>query len=313
MKALHSLASAACLACLTFAAHGEDEPVRATLGTGVYEAEATHAQTLTLNRNGSATALAASPGFASGEAAKSQARYSAFADGASTMLGLANGLVEMNPIMPVSPLGIAMVTAGKMGLANWADTLPEAQRAETLRTMSATFGGAAVNNLLTLVAGATPLGLIGGLVAGAYFWNDTNSKLQAESDQKRAYYMAKAQEHHRTVMAAYNASTQTAAVSTRLLAGSDLGTLDGNPATDLRAAVLGTPAKPVVAQAKPVQVAQNFTVLPSGQGTALPTPAPMFRDAPAAAPVFTPVLDSAPLEAWPSNDSQTLPVPQPLS
>ena len=311
MKALHSLASAACLACLAFTAHGSDEPLRATLGTGVYEAEATSAQTLLVTGSpaSSTTQLVANqPGFKSSDAAKSQARYSAFADGASTMLGLANGLVELNPIMPVSPIGILMVTAGKMGLASWADTLPEAQRVDTLRSMSATFGGAAVNNLLTLVAGATPLGLVGGLIAGVYFWNDTNDKLQAEAEAKRAYYMAKAQEHHRAVMLAYNANAQPQGVSTRLLAGNDLGTLDGNPATDLQAAVLGKPAP----QAKTVQVAQNFTVLPT-KAVNFVTPAPMFNTAPTPAPAFTPVLDSAPLEAWPTDDSQTVTVARPLS
>lgn len=311
MKALHSLASAACLACLAFTAHGGDESLRATLGTGAYEADMTSAQTLLVTGSPAASTtqlVANQPAFTPGDAAKSQARYSAFADGASTMLGLANGLVETNPIMPVSPIGILLVTAGKMGIASWADTLPEAQRADTLRSMSATFGGAAVNNLLTLVAGATPLGLIGGVIAGVYFWNDTNDKLQAEAEAKRAFYMAKAQEHHRNVMLAYNANTQTQGVSTRLLAGNDLGTLDGNPATDLRAAVLGKSAAP----AKSVQVAQNFTVLPS-KGATAPTPAPMFHTAPTAAPVFTPVLDSAPLEAWPSDDSQTVPLARPLS
>lgn len=311
MKAIYSLVSAACLASFAFTAHSSDEPLRATLGGGVYEAEATSAQTLQVNgspASSTSQVLANQPGFKSGEAAKSQARYSAFADGASTMLGLANGLVEMNPIMPVSPIGILMVTAGKMGLASWADTLPEAQRVDTLRSMSATFGGAAVNNLLTLVAGATPLGLVGGLIAGVYFWNDTNDKLQAEAEAKRAYYMAKAQEHHRAVMLAYNANAQPQGVSTRLLAGKDLGTLDGNPATDLQAAVLGKPAP----QAKTVQVAQNFTVLPT-KPVNFVTPAPMFNTAPTPAPAFTPVLDSAPLEAWPTDDSQTVTVARPLS
>lgn len=311
MKAIPTLVSAACLAGFAFTAHSSDEPLRATLGGGVYEAEAATAQTLLVNGNpaSSTTQLVANqPSFKSGEAAKSQARLSAFADGASTMLGLANGLVELNPIMPVSPLGIAMVTAGKMGLANWADTLPEADRAETLRTMSATFGGAAVNNLLTLVAGATPLGLIGGVIAGVYFWNDTNDKLKAEADAKREYYMAKAKEHHQAVMLAYNASAQPQGVSKRLIAGNDLGTLDGNPATDLQAAVQGKP----VAAAKPVQMAQNFTVLPT-KTVNFVTPAPMFKTAPTPAPAFTPILDSAPLEAWPADDSQTVTVARPLS
>ncbi len=315
MKTIQTLVATACLACLAFTAHSSDEPVRATFGGGVVEAEATIPQSLWLSdhpSSSSAKVLAAQPGQPSSDAAKGQARAAAFADGASTMLGLANGLVELNPIMPVSPLGIAMVTAGKMGLANWADTLPEAERAETLRTMSATFGGAAVNNLLTLAVGASPIGLIGGLIAGAYFWNDTDAKLQKEAEDKRAYYMAKAQEHHRAVMAAWNASAQAQGVTTRLVAGQDLGTLDGNPATDLRAAVQAGQPVAATKPAQPVQVAHNFTVLtskPSNNFAPVVAPA-----APTPAPEFTPVLDHAPLEAWPADEQpQTVTLPRPIS
>lgn len=134
-----------------------------------------------------------------------RAASAAFADGISTMGVLSAGGIETNPIMPVSPVGILMVTAAKMGLAKWADTLPDEDRKSTLSTMSGAFGGAAVNNLLVLATAANPVALVGGLIAGVFFYNDTNDKLAAESEAKAAKYRAMAAEHHRVTMLAYNA------------------------------------------------------------------------------------------------------------
>ena len=134
-----------------------------------------------------------------------RAASAALADGVSTIGVLAAGGIETNPIMPVSPAGILMVTAAKMGMAKWADQLPEEERKSTLSSMSGAFGGAAVNNLLVLATAANPIALVGGLIAGVFFYNDTNDKLTAESEAKAAKYRAMAAEHHRVTMLAYNA------------------------------------------------------------------------------------------------------------
>lgn len=134
-----------------------------------------------------------------------RAASAALADGVSTIGVLAAGGIETNPIMPVSPVGILMVTAAKMGMAKWADQLPEEERKSTLSSMSGAFGGAAVNNLLVLATAANPIALVGGLIAGVFFYNDTNDKLAAESEAKAAKYRAMAAEHHRVTMLAYNA------------------------------------------------------------------------------------------------------------
>lgn len=186
--------------------------------------------------------------------ATNQAATSAFADGISTIGVLSAGGVEMNPIMPSSPIGILMMTAAKMGLANYAENLPDEQRAEMLRSMNATFGGAAVNNLLVLLTAGSPIALVGGLAAGILFWQDTDEKLKAESEAKATHYKALAAAHHRETMALWHAvKVEAHEVNDGDIEVQPLGTLDTPDAAALKAMDI---AQPATGLPRTVQVAQ---------------------------------------------------------
>jgi hypothetical protein len=101
------------------------------------------------------------------------ARAAAVADGVSTALALSTGAVETNPLIATSPLGLLALTGAKIGLVNFARTLPEHERRTVLKASGAVWGGAAVNNLLVLMAAPTPVAVLAGVVAGVLSWRHT--------------------------------------------------------------------------------------------------------------------------------------------
>ncbi len=219
--------------------------------------------------------------------ATSQAATSALADGVSTLGVLSAGGVEMNPIMPSSPIGIALMTAAKMGLANWAETLPDQQRAEILRSMNATFGGAAVNNLLVLITAGNPIALVGGLAAGIIFWQDTDEKLKAEAEAKAKHYRALAAAHHRETMALWNSvRVEAHEVNDSDIEARPLAAFDA-PTEAAIEAVAADAGQPPVQPARTVQVAQIARDR-AAPAAAAGVPAPALEDAPPlpAAPVL---------------------------
>ncbi|PWF39391.1 hypothetical protein C7C56_027045 [Massilia glaciei] len=98
------------------------------------------------------------------------ATAAAIADGVSTGIALAAGAVEMNPLVPTSPLGLMLITGLKIGVAKFAETLPESEKRLTLKTTSAVWGGAAVNNLLLCFEVPGPIAVLVGLAAAIVTW-----------------------------------------------------------------------------------------------------------------------------------------------
>lgn len=107
------------------------------------------------------------------------ARAAAVADGISTALALSAGAMEMNPLISTSPLGLIALTGAKIGLVNFAKTLPENDKRTVLKTTSAIWGGAAVNNLLVLMSAPAPLAVVAGVVAGVLAWRHTSKRYKA--------------------------------------------------------------------------------------------------------------------------------------
>lgn len=104
----------------------------------------------------------------------------AVADGVTTGLALSSGAVELNPIMPTSPLGLVVVTGMKIGLVKYAETLPEEEKRLTMKTSSAFWGGAAINNLMVLFAAPPPLPVIAGLLMGLATWNHMENQYEQQ-------------------------------------------------------------------------------------------------------------------------------------
>lgn len=109
-------------------------------------------------------------------------RQAAVFDSLSTHLAISAGGVETNPLVTPSPLGLIALIGFKLGLIEYADTLPPAQRQRFNQTSSAFWGGASVNNLL-VAASAHPLVAVGaGILSGAYFWNRAGQAAQPAVD-----------------------------------------------------------------------------------------------------------------------------------
>lgn len=106
----------------------------------------------------------------------------AVADGVTTGMALSAGALELNPLMPTSPIGLIAVTGVKIGLAKYAETLPEAEKRLTMKASSAIWGGAAVNNLMVLMAAPPPIPVIVGLVTGFATWMHMQSQYE-EADR----------------------------------------------------------------------------------------------------------------------------------
>jgi hypothetical protein len=98
------------------------------------------------------------------------AMHAAVADGISTSLAISAGAVEMNPLVSTSPLGLIALTGAKIGLVKFADRLPEPNKRLVIKTSSAVWGGAAVNNLMVLVSAPSPVAIAAGVVAGVLWW-----------------------------------------------------------------------------------------------------------------------------------------------
>lgn len=104
----------------------------------------------------------------------------AVADGITTGIGLTAGAVEMNPLVSPSPLGVLAMTGLKIGLIKYAETLPEPDKRTALKTGSAIWSGAAMNNLLVLAAAPTPLSILAGVMMGVAAWMHMDSQYQEQ-------------------------------------------------------------------------------------------------------------------------------------
>lgn len=103
----------------------------------------------------------------------------AVADGITTGLALSAGALETNPLISTTPLGLLALTGAKIALVKYAETLPEQEKRMVVKLSSSLWGGAAVNNLLVLLAAPTPLSLLAGLLMGFYTWRQTGEAYEA--------------------------------------------------------------------------------------------------------------------------------------
>lgn len=108
------------------------------------------------------------------------ATAAAVADGLTTALALSSGAVEMNPLVATSPVGLVAMTGLKIGLVKYAETLPEEDKRSVMKTTSAIWMGAAVNNLLVIASAATPFAIVAGIAAGYAMWQHLDEQYQEQ-------------------------------------------------------------------------------------------------------------------------------------
>lgn len=113
------------------------------------------------------------------------AMQAAVADGVSTGLALSLGAAELNPIISTSPIGLIALTGAKIGLVKFADTLPEPEKRTLIKTSGALWGGAAVNNLMVLMAAPSPVAIVAGVAAGVLWWRHS-SRVYERADRELA-------------------------------------------------------------------------------------------------------------------------------
>lgn len=111
---------------------------------------------------------------------KTHAAIAAVADGVTTGMALSAGAIESNPLVATSPVGLVAVTGLKLGLVNYADTLPEQEKRFALKSTSAVWGGAAVNNIMVFLAAPPPVPILAGLVTGILAWKHLEGKYEEE-------------------------------------------------------------------------------------------------------------------------------------
>lgn len=111
---------------------------------------------------------------------KTHATIAAVADGVTTGMALSAGAIESNPLIATSPVGLIAVTGLKLGLVNYADTLPEQEKRFALKSTSAVWGGAAVNNIMVFLAAPPPVPILAGLVTGIMAWQHLENKYEKE-------------------------------------------------------------------------------------------------------------------------------------
>jgi hypothetical protein len=109
---------------------------------------------------------------ASSLSAANTARTVAVADGLSTYVALSTGASELNPLANGSPGGVLVLTGLKFGLVRALEgsKMPEERKRGVLRTLSAMWGAASVNNLLIAAAVNPPAALAVGVISGVLWW-----------------------------------------------------------------------------------------------------------------------------------------------
>ncbi|MGX4640633.1 hypothetical protein [Massilia sp. SYSU DXS3249] len=113
------------------------------------------------------------------------AMQSAMVDGVSTGLALSAGAIEMNPLVSTSPLGLVALTGAKIGLVKLAGRLPKNEKRLVIKTSSAIWGGAAVNNLMVLASAAPTVAIGTGVIAGVLWWLHS-TRVYEEADREIA-------------------------------------------------------------------------------------------------------------------------------
>ena len=110
------------------------------------------------------------------------AMAAAIADGLTTSIALSSGAVEYNSAIPTSPLGLVALTGLKIGLIKYSESFTEPEKRLTIKSTSAIWGGAAVNNIAVYLAAPPPVPIIAGLLMGIATWiNMSNNYEEADT------------------------------------------------------------------------------------------------------------------------------------
>jgi hypothetical protein len=117
----------------------------------------------------------------------------ALADGITTGMAVSSGALESNPLIAPTPVGLVALTGVKIGLVKYADTLPQEDKRLALKSTSAIWGGAAVNNVMVLLAAPPPFPIIAGLVMGIATWSHMQQQYDEEDRKLAARNMARQQ------------------------------------------------------------------------------------------------------------------------
>lgn len=102
----------------------------------------------------------------------------AVADGLTTSLALSSGAVESNSVISTSPLGLIALTGLKIGLIKYSENFTESEKRLTLKSTSAIWGGAAVNNIAVYLAAPPPVPIIAGLLMGIATWMNMSNNYE---------------------------------------------------------------------------------------------------------------------------------------
>jgi hypothetical protein len=109
--------------------------------------------------------------------AANTARTVAVADGLSTYVALSTGASELNPLANGSPGGVLVLTGLKFGLVRALEgsKMSDERKRGVLRTLSAMWGAASVNNLLIAAAVNPPAALTVGVISGVLWWRSAST------------------------------------------------------------------------------------------------------------------------------------------
>lgn len=104
----------------------------------------------------------------------------AVADGLTTNLALSTGAIETNSLISSSPIGLVMLTGMKIGWVKFSGTLSEPEKRTALKSSSALWGGAAINNMAVYLAAPPPVPIIAGILMGIVTWLNIGNKYAEE-------------------------------------------------------------------------------------------------------------------------------------
>jgi hypothetical protein len=110
------------------------------------------------------------------------AMVAAVADGLTTNLALSAGAVESNSLISASPIGLIMLTGMKIGLVKFSENLSEPDKRLAIKSTSALWGGAAINNIAVYFAAPPPVSIIAGLLMGVATWMNIVNKYEKEDE-----------------------------------------------------------------------------------------------------------------------------------
>lgn len=103
-------------------------------------------------------------------------------DSISTHIALSQpGLYERNALINTSPAGLIGLFAIKAGAVYYFDHQPSGIRKAGLKTTAGIWSGITLNNLLLIAGASNPVGIVGGILFGAYMYNREGRKLEKES------------------------------------------------------------------------------------------------------------------------------------